>query len=127
MSDQGQRVLLTSGAGFIQSHLAEALLHSPRIMVFDEATSHLDSESEQLIQGALEKVALGRTVFVIAHRLSTIRHADKIVVVEDGEMVEAGRHDELLAREGVYHKLYTLQTGPRSSPSPAASGGIAND
>ena len=102
--------------------IARALLQSPRIIVFDEATSHLDSESEQLIQESLEKVAQGRTVFVIAHRLSTIRRADKIVVIEDGEMVEVGRHEELLSREGVYRKLYALQTDLPDNSASSAEG-----
>jgi ABC-type multidrug transport system fused ATPase/permease subunit len=106
----GERGVQLSGGQRQRVAIARALVRSPRIMVFDEATSHLDSESEQLIQEALEKVAQGRTVFVIAHRLSTVRRADKIVVIENGEMVEVGCHEELVSREGVYHKLYTLQT-----------------
>ena len=79
-------------------------------MIFDEATSHLDSESEQVIQEALENVAEGRTIFVVAHRFSTIRpSADKIVVIENGKVVETGRHDELLAHNGAYRRVYSLQ------------------
>lgn len=109
-TEVGERGGQLSGGQRQRVAIARALLRGPRIMVFDEATSHLDAESEQLIQEALEKVAQGRTVFVIAHRLSTIRRADKIVVIEDGETVEMGRHEELVSREGVYRKLYTLQT-----------------
>ncbi|PYV04927.1 MAG: lipid ABC transporter permease/ATP-binding protein, partial [Acidobacteria bacterium] len=75
----------------------------------DEATSHLDSESERLVQQALAKITPGRTVLVIAHRFSSIARAGRIVVIEDGEIVEAGSHEELLALNGVYHRLHALQ------------------
>ena len=77
--------------------IARAVLADPRIFILDEATSNLDSESERLIQQSLEQLLLGRTSFVIAHRLSTIRHADRILVMDDGEIVEAGSHAELMA------------------------------
>lgn len=109
LTQVGERGVQLSGGQRQRIAIARALLRNPRIMIFDEATSHLDSESEQLIQEAMEKVAHGRTVFLIAHRLSSIRHADKIVVVEDGGIAEIGKHEELLARQGFYRKLLMLQ------------------
>jgi ATP-binding cassette subfamily B protein len=85
------------------------LLKQPSIVILDEATSHLDSESEQAIQRALDAALSGRTALVIAHRLSTIVHADRIVVIDDGRIVEEGVHDELLARDGLYADLYRTQ------------------
>ena len=96
----GQRQLLS----FIR-----ALLYNPSILILDEATSSIDTESEQLIQAAIDKLIAGRTSIVIAHRLSTIRKADKIIVLDKGEIKEMGTHEELLAKEGYYHKLYQLQ------------------
>ena len=89
--------------------IARALLAEPRILILDEATSSLDSESEEMIQDALRRLRQGRTTFVIAHRLSTIRSADQILVLEAGEIVERGSHDELLARNGRYRYLYDKQ------------------
>lgn len=97
---QGQRQLLA---------IARAALANPRILILDEATSSVDTRTERLIQQALEKLLHGRTSFVIAHRLSTIRNADQVLVVKDGNIVERGKHDELLARGGVYHDLYMSQ------------------
>ena len=89
--------------------IARALLANPNILLLDEATSSLDTESESLIQKSLDQLLRDRTTFVIAHRLSTIRRADLILVIEDGEIVERGQHDDLIEREGRYHQLYTVQ------------------
>ena len=91
--------------------IARAILADPRILILDEATSSLDSESEALIQEGLAYLMKGRTTFVIAHRLSTIRRADQILVVEAGRIVERGTHESLYALEGRYYDLYTRQHG----------------
>src|SRR5205807_8802084 len=91
--------------------IARAVLADPRILILDEATSSLDSESEQMIQEGLAYLMKGRTTFVIAHRLSTIRRADQILVVESGQIVERGTHDTLYALGGRYWELYTKQHG----------------
>ncbi len=88
---------------------ARALAFDPKILILDEATSSVDSEAEQLIQRAIEKLLVGRTAIVIAHRLSTIQNADKIIVLHKGEIRETGNHQELLAKHGIYYKLYELQ------------------
>lgn len=88
---------------------ARALAYDPKILILDEATSSIDTESEQLIQTAIEKLLVGRTAIVIAHRLSTIQNADKIIVLHKGEIKEIGNHQELLAKRGIYYKLYQLQ------------------
>ena len=85
-------------------------MKNPPIMILDEATSALDTESEQLVQKALEKMMQNRTSLVIAHRLSTIQKADKIVVMKKGEIVEQGKHQELLSKKGEYFKLVTMQS-----------------
>jgi subfamily B ATP-binding cassette protein MsbA len=107
----GERGVKLSGGQRQRVSIARAILADPRILILDEATSSLDSESEALIQEGLNFLMKGRTTFVIAHRLSTIRRADQILVVEAGEIVERGTHGELLATEGRYRDLYEKQQG----------------
>lgn len=105
----GERGVKLSGGQRQRVAIARALLADPRILILDEATSNLDTESESYIQESLSHLMEGRTTFVIAHRLSTIRRADQILVIEDGQIVEQGVHDSLIASEGRYHRLYTYQ------------------
>ena len=106
IGDRGYRL---SGGEKQRIAIARVLLKAPPIVIFDEATAHLDSESEAAIQKAFDVALSGRTSIVIAHRLSTIREADKILVVEDGRIVQEGSHDELLAKDGIYADLYHTQ------------------
>jgi len=105
----GERGIKLSGGQRQRIAIARAVLADPKILILDEATSNLDTESEALIQKSLAELTKGRTTFVIAHRLSTIRKADKILVIEDGRIAERGTHDELIAKEGRYHNLFTYQ------------------
>ncbi len=107
----GQRQLLS---------FARAIIADPRILILDEATARVDSSTEAVIQKALKRILKGRTSFVIAHRLSTIRGADRIVALENGSIVEIGSHSELLARNGVYSRLYkmTYESQDRSGTAP---------
>ena len=90
--------------------IARAILHDPKILVLDEATSSVDTETEHLIQEALAALIQGRTTFAIAHRLSTLRNANRLLVLEDGKQAELGTHDELMAKKGTYHKLVEMQS-----------------
>ena len=105
----GERGLRLSGGERQRLAIARALLKNAPILILDEATSSLDTESEALVQSALQNLMAGRTVFVIAHRLSTVRRADRIVVLEGGTIADIGSHDELLQRLGTYRRLYDLQ------------------
>ncbi len=104
---QGGNLLSTGQKQLIS--LARAIVRKPRIFVLDEATSSIDTETESIIQKAIDRILKGKTSFVIAHRLSTIRNADKILVIKDGKIVEEGRHEDLIRRKGYYYRLYTNQ------------------
>jgi ATP-binding cassette subfamily B protein len=108
----GERGYRLSGGERQRIAIARVILKDPQILVFDEATSHLDSLSEALIQDALQRIMRDRTSLVIAHRLSTVLAADKILVMDKGQLVEQGSHDELLARDGLYKSLYETQFRP---------------
>jgi ATP-binding cassette, subfamily B, heavy metal transporter len=112
-TEVGERGLKLSGGEKQRVAIARALLKNPAILIFDEATSALDSKSEKAIQAELDRIAQGRTTFVIAHRLSTVMNADEILVMDQGRIVERGRHGELLARAGHYAQMWTLQQQER--------------
>ena len=113
----GQRQLIS---------FARALVADPRVLLLDEATANIDTYTEMLIQRALDELLRGRTAIVIAHRLSTIRNADRIIVLDQGQVVEEGRHADLLAREGLYHRLHSYSTeAAESEPAAASTNGAA--
>ena len=122
-TEVGERGLKLSGGEKQRVAIARALLKNPAILIFDEATSALDSKSEKAIQAELDRIQIGRTTLVIAHRLSTVMDADRILVMEAGSIVETGRHEELLASNGLYAQMWLLQQ--REAETPVA-GGIAH-
>ncbi|HLF57335.1 MAG TPA: ATP-binding cassette domain-containing protein, partial [Thermoanaerobaculia bacterium] len=105
----GERGSALSGGQRQRIAIARALLKNAPILILDEATSQLDAESEALVQKALANLMQARTTLVVAHRLSTVSRADRIYVIDDGRVVEQGRHDELISNGGIYHRLYELQ------------------
>ena len=108
-SNIGDRGSKLSGGERQRLTIARAVLKNPPILILDEATSSLDTESERLVQDAINNMMQNRTSLVIAHRLSTIRHADEIIVLQKGEIVERGSHDQLLAHNGMYRRLVEMQ------------------
>jgi ATP-binding cassette subfamily B protein len=132
LPDGFQTVLGERGTGLSQGQrqlisIARAALADPRLLILDEATSSVDTRTERMIQSALDALMENRTTFVIAHRLSTVRHADVVLVLVDGEIVERGTHDDLLARRGAYYDLYMSQfraadgSGEPSRAAPSAA------
>ena len=111
----GERGQKLSGGQRQRVSIARAVLKDPPILILDEATSAVDNETEAAIQRSMERIAVDRTTIVIAHRLSTVRSADRILVLDEGHVVESGRHEELVDRGGLYAQLWAVQTGERSA------------
>ena len=116
----GERGVKLSGGQQQRLAIARAILAAPQILILDEATSNLDTESEQLIQASMAELLAGRTTFVIAHRLSTIRRADLILLMEDGRVIERGTHEELMAACGTYHEMVMRQAATSAQEGEAA-------
>ncbi|HNT96840.1 MAG TPA: ATP-binding cassette domain-containing protein, partial [Elusimicrobiales bacterium] len=106
----GERGVKLSGGQRQRLAIARAIIKKPKILLLDEATSNLDTASEQAVQAAIERILKGRTVLMVAHRLSTVRNADRIFVLDKGALAESGSHEELMARGGVYRKLWEAQS-----------------
>jgi subfamily B ATP-binding cassette protein MsbA len=118
----GERGVKLSGGQRQRLAIARAILKNPKILLLDEATSSLDSESEAQVQDALYRLMQNRTTFVIAHRLSTVQHADRIIVIDEGEIVEEGTHAELIQADGLYSHLYELQFRDLDSDTKLSAG-----
>jgi ATP-binding cassette subfamily B protein/subfamily B ATP-binding cassette protein MsbA len=120
-TDVGENGVNLSGGQRQLISFARALLADPRILILDEATSSVDTTTEKIIEQGVARLMQGRTSFVIAHRLSTIVQADKIVVMDRGQVVEEGKHEQLLAQRGRYYNLYTMQWAAQMEPEPSAN------
>ncbi|HLM59953.1 MAG TPA: ATP-binding cassette domain-containing protein, partial [Pyrinomonadaceae bacterium] len=116
----GERGATLSGGERQRLSIARALLKNAPILILDEPTSALDAQTEEMLLEALDRLMKGRTTFIIAHRLSTIRKANRILVIENGEIVEQGNHDQLIARKGLFASLYEIQFGGQQSASKVA-------
>jgi len=123
-TEVGERGVTLSGGEKQRVTIARALLMDPKILILDDSTSSVDTETENLIQNALATLMKNRTTFVIAQRLSTVKQADKIIVLEGGEVAEIGTHDELLKKGGIYKEIYNLQFRQQEDESLAKARGI---